>query len=122
MAQSRQERCERSGVCAHRRRASVVRQHHGAPPSKSKRSDLNRQEMGRLLYVALTRAQHTLVLAFDNELFAKTSGEIHSHSQSKWLKADKNDVNAAAFARIGVEPASCANTTEHHRARASVPI
>src|SRR5438067_10922887 len=55
----------------------------------------NRKEMERLLYVALTRAQHTLVLAFDNELFAKASGEIHSHSQSKWLKADKNDVNEA---------------------------
>ncbi|MEY2544434.1 MAG: CRISPR-associated exonuclease Cas4 [Verrucomicrobiota bacterium] len=80
----------------------------------------NRQEMERLLYVALTRAQHTLVLAFDNELFAKASGEIHSHSQSKWLKADKNDVNEGAFTRIGVEPASCALTTERHRARAGV--
>jgi len=78
----------------------------------------NRQEMERLLYVALTRAQHTLVLAFDNELFAKASGEIHSHSQSKWLKADKNDVNQAAFAAITAEPALCAETTEHHRARA----
>jgi ATP-dependent helicase/nuclease subunit A len=82
----------------------------------------NRQEMERLLYVALTRAQHTLVLAFDNELFAKASGEIHSHSQSKWLKADKNDVNEPAFARIGVEPASCANTAEHHRAGARARI
>ncbi len=79
----------------------------------------NRQEMERLLYVALTRAQHTLVLAFDNELFAKASGEIHSHSQSKWLKAEKNDVNAAAFARIGVEPASCSITTEYFRVRSS---
>src|SRR6266480_118016 len=78
----------------------------------------NRQEMERLLYVALTRAQHTLVLAFDNELFAKASGEIHSHSQSKWLKADKADVNAAAFAGVGIEPAMCAVTTEHFRARA----
>jgi ATP-dependent exoDNAse (exonuclease V) beta subunit len=78
--------------------------------------------MERLLYVALTRAQHALVLAFDNELFAKASGEIHSHSQSKWLKADKNDVNEAAFARIGVEPASCANTAEHHRAGARARI
>jgi ATP-dependent exoDNAse (exonuclease V) beta subunit len=78
----------------------------------------NRQEMERLLYVALTRAQHTLVLAFDNELFAKSSGDIHTHSQSKWLKADKNDANEAAFARTGVEPASCANTAEHHRAGA----
>ena len=78
----------------------------------------NRQEMERLLYVALTRAQHTLVLAFDNDLFAKASGEIHSHSQSKWLKADKNDVNEAAFAAVVAEPALCAETTEHHRARA----
>src|SRR2546423_3035849 len=82
----------------------------------------NRQEMERLLYVALTRAQHTLVLAFDNELFAKASGEIHSHSQSKWLKADKTDVNAAAFAGVGIEPATCAITTEHLRARAGARV
>src|SRR5205807_10232376 len=78
----------------------------------------NRQEMERLLYVALTRAQHTLVLAFDNELFAKASGEIHSHSQSKWLKADKNDVNEAAFAAVAMEPTLCALTTQRHEARA----
>jgi len=36
----------------------------------------NRQEMERLLYVALTRAQHTLVLAFDNELFAKAAARF----------------------------------------------
>jgi ATP-dependent exoDNAse (exonuclease V) beta subunit len=82
----------------------------------------NRQEMERLLYVALTRAQHTLVLAFDNELFAKASGEIHSHSQSKWLKADKNDVNEAAFAAAVTEPTSCTVTTEHHRARAGARL
>jgi ATP-dependent helicase/nuclease subunit A len=79
----------------------------------------NRQEMERLLYVALTRAQHTLVLAFDNELFAKASGEIHSHSQSKWLKADKNDVNEAAFAAAATEPTLCAETTEYFRLRLS---
>jgi ATP-dependent helicase/nuclease subunit A len=82
----------------------------------------NHQEMERLLYVALTRAQHTLVLAFDNELFAKASGEIHSHSQSKWLKADKNDVNATAFAAVATEPTLCAETTEHHRARAGARV
>src|SRR5213075_1404188 len=77
----------------------------------------NRQEMERLLYVALTRAQHTLVLAFDNELFAKSSGEIHSHSQSKWLKADKNDVNQAAFTAATREPTLCAHTTQRHEAK-----
>ena len=79
-----------------------------------------RQEMERLLYVALTRAQHTLVLAFDENLFAKASGEIHSHSQSRWLKADKNEVNAAAFAGIGAEPAACATTAQYQRLKAEV--
>jgi ATP-dependent exoDNAse (exonuclease V) beta subunit len=82
----------------------------------------NRQEMERLLYVALTRAQHTLVLAFDNELFAKASGEIHSHSQSKWLKADTNDVNQAAFAAVATEPTSCALTTERHETKSRVEL
>jgi ATP-dependent exoDNAse (exonuclease V) beta subunit len=77
----------------------------------------NRQEMERLLYVALTRARHTLVLAFDNELFAKASGEIHSHSQSKWLKVNKNDVNEAVFAAVATEPALCALTTQRHEAK-----
>jgi ATP-dependent helicase/nuclease subunit A len=82
----------------------------------------NRQEMERLLYVALTRAQHTLVLAFDNELFAKASGEIHSHSQSKWLKADKNDVNEAAFAAVPIEPTLCALTTQRHEAKSRAKL
>lgn len=74
-----------------------------------------RQEMERLLYVALTRAQHTLVLAFDENLFAKPSGEIHSHSQTKWLKADKNELNQEAFAAMGGRPLECAQTTERQR-------
>src|ERR1700736_6656329 len=82
----------------------------------------NRQEMERLLYVALTRAQHTLLLAFDNELFAKASGEIHSHSQSKWLKADKNDVNEAAFAATTTEPTLCALTTERLQAKSRAKL
>jgi ATP-dependent exoDNAse (exonuclease V) beta subunit len=82
----------------------------------------NRQEMERLLYVALTRAQHTLMLAFDNELFAKTSGEIHSHSQSKWLKAHYNDVNQISFDGLAGEPTPCAETTEHHQGRAGEKV
>jgi ATP-dependent exoDNAse (exonuclease V) beta subunit len=74
-----------------------------------------RQEMERLLYVALTRAQHTLVLAFDQNLFAKASREIHSHSQLKWLKADKNEINQAAFDAVDTEPGQCATTGQHQR-------
>src|SRR5256714_1550379 len=77
-----------------------------------------RQEMERLLYVALTRAQHTLVLAFDENLFAKASGEIHSHSQSKWLKADKDEINQPAFSSINAEPVVCDVTVEFFRSRA----
>ena len=82
----------------------------------------SRQEMERLLYVALTRSQHTLVLAFDDELFAKASGEIHGHSQSKWLKADKNDVNEAVFAAVATEPALCALTTQRHEAKSRAKL
>jgi ATP-dependent exoDNAse (exonuclease V) beta subunit len=77
----------------------------------------SRQEMERLLYVALTRARHTLVLAFDNELFAKKSGEIHSHSQSKWLKADKGQSNAVAFANIATDPTDCSLTSRQHETK-----
>ena len=76
-----------------------------------------RQEMERLLYVALTRAQHTLVFAFDNELFAKSSGEIHSHSQAKWLRANEGELNETAFANAPTEPVACAHTARHHEAK-----
>jgi ATP-dependent helicase/nuclease subunit A len=76
-----------------------------------------RQDMERLLYVALTRAQHTLVLAFDNALFAKPGGEISSRSQSKWLRAHK-DINERAFASIATEATPCDETTERQRVRA----
>jgi ATP-dependent exoDNAse (exonuclease V) beta subunit len=76
----------------------------------------NRQEMERLLYVALTRARHTLVLVFDNELFAKTGGDIHTHSQTRWLKVEKGAVNEVAFAEVTTEPKPCALTAKRHQA------
>jgi ATP-dependent exoDNAse (exonuclease V) beta subunit len=77
-----------------------------------------RQEMERLLYVALTRAQHTLVLAFDEELFAKTNGEIHNESQLKWLKADRGAVNEMAFANVATKSIECALTSEYRKEKA----
>jgi ATP-dependent exoDNAse (exonuclease V) beta subunit len=79
----------------------------------------NRQEMERLLYVAVTRARHTLVLAFDEALFAKASGQIHSHSQSKWLKADKGAPNQTAFISVAAEPVSCQLTAQDQQARSA---
>jgi ATP-dependent helicase/nuclease subunit A len=77
-----------------------------------------RQEMERLLYVALTRARHTLVLAFDHELFSKTNGEIHDDSQLKWLKADRGAVNEAAFANAASEAVECSRTSYHYKTKA----
>jgi ATP-dependent exoDNAse (exonuclease V) beta subunit len=81
-----------------------------------------RQEMERLLYVALTRARHTLVLAFDNELFAKASGEIHSHSQTEWLKANKGEQNEIAFAGVEIEPTPCDITAGHYEAKSRANV
>jgi ATP-dependent helicase/nuclease subunit A len=76
-----------------------------------------RQEMERLLYVALTRARHTLVLVFDEQLFAKANGEIHKDSQLKWLKADRGAPNQIAFGSVATEVAACSLTAEYHAAK-----
>jgi ATP-dependent exoDNAse (exonuclease V) beta subunit len=67
-----------------------------------------RQQMERLLYVALTRARHTLVLAFDQEFFAKSSGELHKDSQAKWLRADNE--NSEVLDRISPAANECLKT------------
>ena len=81
-----------------------------------------RQEMERLLYVALTRARHTLVLAFDNELFAKASGELHKDSQTRWLKAGKGELNEIGFASGATEPTVCADTAQLHEAKSKAKL
>jgi ATP-dependent helicase/nuclease subunit A len=62
--------------------------------------DTERQEMERLLYVALTRAKHTLVLTCDCEFFLTSSGQVASESQMKWLRADASDTNAKIVAAL----------------------
>ena len=52
--------------------------------------------MARLLYVATTRARHTLVLALDEEIFARSNGEMQNGAQLKSLLGDKQ----ASAARI----------------------
>lgn len=70
-----------------------------------------RQEMGRLLYVALTRAKHTLVLAFDRPFFPTSKGQIATDSQIKWLRADAGESNYEAFAALTLETSPCAETS-----------
>ena len=67
---------------------------------------IQRQEMERLLYVALTRSRHTLVFALDVDFFRGKRG-VSGDTQLKWLQADANEPNAKIFAALPEEPASC---------------
>src|SRR5213596_1084060 len=91
---------------------------------RSDRADLEdemkkvqRQEMERLLYVALTRARHTLALAFDAEFFRGKRG-VHSDTQLKWLQADTNDANAEIMSALSDEATACEETAARHKERA----
>jgi ATP-dependent exoDNAse (exonuclease V) beta subunit len=61
-------------------------------------------EWERILYVALTRARHTLVLATDHALFARRDGKAHSDSLTKWFRADRGALNESRMARLEIEP------------------
>jgi len=75
----------------------------------------DRQKMERVLYVALTRAKHSLVLALDRQLFANARGEIHRDSQIKWLRCDTGDCNEKVFAGISAEARECPATAAHQK-------
>jgi ATP-dependent exoDNAse (exonuclease V) beta subunit len=74
----------------------------------AKRSE--RHEMERLLYVALTRAKHTLVLALDHQLFANPTGEVHDTAQLRRLRGGDGEKNSDHFQRLGLEPVPCDKT------------
>jgi ATP-dependent helicase/nuclease subunit A len=67
------------------------------------------QEMARLLYVATTRARHTLVLALDEEIFARSNGELQNGAQLKCLLGEKQ-INRPHLDTLGVEPVTCPKT------------
>jgi ATP-dependent exoDNAse (exonuclease V) beta subunit len=74
-----------------------------------------RQEMERLLYVALTRAGHTLVLAFDRDFFLNARGHFHSDSQIKWLRAGNRECNCEVVAALSTEARECIQTRESQK-------
>jgi ATP-dependent exoDNAse (exonuclease V) beta subunit len=91
---------------------------------RSDRADLEddikkvqRQEMERLLYVALTRARHTLALALDADFFRGKRG-VHSDTQLKWLQADANEANAEIMSALSDEATACQETAARQRERA----
>jgi ATP-dependent exoDNAse (exonuclease V) beta subunit len=74
---------------------------------------IQRQEMERLLYVALTRARHTLAFALDTDFFRGKRG-VHGDTQLKWLQADAGEANAEVVASVPEEPSACEETTARH--------
>jgi ATP-dependent helicase/nuclease subunit A len=68
------------------------------------------REMERLLYVALTRARHTLVLACDRELFANVNGSAPSTSLTKWFRSDQGETNERHVAALKTKATACTET------------
>ena len=68
------------------------------------------QEKERLLYVAFTRARHTLVLALDHALFQTAHGTAPKSSQIRWLRSAAAEANAARVEQLATEATGCAET------------
>jgi ATP-dependent exoDNAse (exonuclease V) beta subunit len=71
------------------------------------------QEMERLLYVAITRARHTLVFAADHELFAKKRGDAHGDCLTTWFRSDEGQPNAAHIVELETQASVCSETHAH---------
>ena len=71
----------------------------------------SRQELERLLYVALTRAKHTLVLAHDHALFSGKTG-LPKNAAARLL----NCTGTSAFSKLATTPEPCAATATHQAA------
>jgi ATP-dependent helicase/nuclease subunit A len=82
---------------------------------KEELRQIDQQEMERLLYVALTRAKHTLVLGFDRQFFLNSRGQFHRNSQISLLRAGGPECNCEVMAALSNEPRECAETREQQR-------
>jgi ATP-dependent exoDNAse (exonuclease V) beta subunit len=71
---------------------------------------LRRQETERLLYVALTRARHTLVLALDRNLFSPVHDRLAVDSQLKYLRGDKAETSCVVLDALATNADACADT------------
>jgi ATP-dependent exoDNAse (exonuclease V) beta subunit len=78
---------------------------------KKARELSEQQEMQRLLYVATTRARHTLVLALDRELFLDSKGKLSRRAHLKLLLGEAPDANAEQFDTLTTTPRECALTS-----------
>jgi len=78
---------------------------------------LRRQEMERLLYVALTRARHTLVLALDRSLFSPKTDRAADYSQLKFLRGDQGESSIQILDILPQAPDACPETLASWEAR-----
>ena len=82
---------------------------------KEELRQIDRQEMERLLYVALTRAKHTLVIAFDRQFFLNSRGQFHRNSQISLLRAGEDECNCEVVAALSNEAHECTETRDRQR-------
>jgi len=78
----------------------------------------DQQELERLLYVALTRAKHTLVIVDDRALFAGQKG-LQAKAQARLLRCASGDSNAAAFEGLPTALTACTTTAKSHAEKAA---
>ena len=78
----------------------------------------DRQELERVLYVALTRARHTLVLVDDRPLFSGKSG-LPKNAQARLLRCALGDTHAANFDALPDTLSACAVTRAAQDAKAA---
>ncbi|MDQ6656527.1 MAG: UvrD-helicase domain-containing protein [Verrucomicrobiota bacterium] len=71
---------------------------------------MRRQEMERLLYVALTRSRHTLVLALDRGLFSPKTDRAADYSQLKFLRGDEGESSIEILDALPEAPDACEET------------
>jgi ATP-dependent helicase/nuclease subunit A len=82
---------------------------------KEEFKQIARQETERLLYVALTRAKHTLVLAFDRQFFLNSRGQFHRNSQISLLRAADGECNCEVVAALSNKARECTETRDRQR-------
>ena len=98
------------------RQEAIVAFSEGDVPTRAKDAlkKARVQEMERLLYVALTRARHTLVLATDHELFRPAPAE----SLTKWFRSDQSQPNEPHITGLEVKATACSKTRAQQLASA----
>ena len=101
----------------------------GAPHVALERADIDadlktaldrqaRQELERLLYVALTRAQHTLVLAHDHALFTGKK-DLSKNAFAKLLGCGEKQPSAETFGKLPAALTTCAETAKAQSEKSS---